>query len=239
MKEEKFNHEPMECCGEKHLIYGSDDCCDAKKIVIKIPFGRKNINDMKDFFMLKILSDHEGDGITGYELGKLPDMTRGSVIRKMEELKEQGLLRSEEEYSDGKTKKKYFITEEGKRQFETLWGTFQETFSFLGDDVPFEHFIKPIFQRHIHGHEVHFIHDIDQLETKEEVKDYLVSMRHKLNIVQKRLQPRLEKLHKARAALDEAIEKVDHLSEFSQQEVKKILSEIRDTYQDVWDYRPE
>ena len=198
---------------------------------------------MKDFFMLKILSDHEGDGITGYDLGKFPNMDRGSVIGKMEELEKQGLLRKEEEESDGKKKVKFFITDKGKEQFETLWDTFQETFSFLGDDVPFEHFVKPMFHkkiiRHGRSHRSPFMHDISKLETKDEVKDYLASMRHRLNIVQKRIQPRLERLQKAREALNEAISKVDQLGEFSQEEVKKIIDEIRVTYKDVWDNHPE
>ena len=74
--------------------------------------------------------------------------------------------------------------------------------------------------------------------TKEEVKDYLVSIRHRLNIVQKRLQPRLERIQKARMALDEAISKIDELSVFSKEEVQKIIEEIRETYKDVWDHHP-
>ena len=80
------------------------------------------------------------------------------------------------------------------------------------------------------------MHDISDLETKDEVMDYLASLRHRLNIVQKRLQPRLERLHKARSALDEAISKVEALTEFSKEEVQKIVDDIRKDYKDVWDH---
>jgi DNA-binding PadR family transcriptional regulator len=241
-------HDTNDCCREKHVIRMSNDCCEGeshKKLIFKLPFGRKGIKDMKDFFMLKIVSDANGEGITGYDLGKLPDMTRGSVMRKLDELKDQGLLRSEEE-SDGKVKKKkYFVTDKGKEQYEKLWEVFQETFSFLGDEIPIENFEKSVMRKHIvrkrdphHPGRIRLKHDLGKLESKEEVKDYLASLRHRLNIVQKRLKPRLERLQKAREALNDAIAKVEDLAEFSKEQVEKIVDEIRNTYKDVWEHHP-
>ena len=237
--DEKHIHGPEGCREgtriEKRIIHGSEECCgDGEKVIIKLPFGRKNLGAMKDFTMLKMINEMEG--ITGYDLGKLPDMPHGSVMRKLDELKQQGLLRSEEEESDGKKKVKYFITEEGKKHFDKLQSTFQETFSFLGDDMPFEHFGGPIIRKHVRKHK-HF--DVTTLETKQEVNDYLASMRHRLNMVKKRLQPRLDRVEKAYTAVDEAKSKIEKLAEFSKEEVKKIIDEIRDTYKDVWIHHPE
>ena len=46
-------------------------------------------------------------------------------------------------------------------------------------------------------------------------------------MVKKRIEPRLERIKKARVALDEAISKVDSLSEFSKDKVKEILDDFR------------
>ena len=58
-------------------------------------------------------------------------------------------------------------------------------------------------------------------------------------MAKKRLKPRLERIDKAKEALDGAIAKVEALTEFSKEEVKKIIDEIRESYKDVWDHHTE
>ncbi len=86
---------------------------------------KKTYHEVRNMIFLLTING-EKEGITGYQLQDIYDFPRGNILRGLAKLEELGAIEAKEEVVNGRTQKKYIITEQGKEYLKKLASEWSE-----------------------------------------------------------------------------------------------------------------
>ena len=185
-----------------------------------MPLGRKGFSEMKTLFILSLISEYP-EGITVYLLHKKYKLSRGMLISTLEDLENEGYLKTREDEVKGRSQKYYIIIEKGMEYLIKLKSRWANRFARMSEMAPPEHFGKPF----LHDFERLLIAPIQDWDSKEDAIDYLGGIRSWIKSMIRRIENRKSHLEIRKSHINYLIEKIKELNEWNLDEIKKLLRE--------------
>lgn len=203
-----------------------------------MPFGppmglnKSMFTELREIIILWVISE-EKKGITGYKIEQLHKIPHSNVVRILNNLKENGYIKTTEETVKGRTQKLCSITENGVNHLKDLRGKWAEKIEFLSDIVPPERFPSRFF-RGFPSHMPHSPHPsklpdffknfADGLKTKESAIDFLTVLEIRFKYAKKRMQKRMGYLDDAMDGAKETIEQIKKMKDYNPEELRKLIT---------------
>ncbi|MBD3189574.1 MAG: winged helix DNA-binding protein [Candidatus Heimdallarchaeota archaeon] len=188
----------------------------------RMPFGREMIKELRELVFLWTIAE-ESEGITGYDLQKNYQAKQTNVYRTLNEMTEAGYITFKETTVKGRAQKLYSISPKGQKYLNYLRRKWTTRISFLTDVVPPEGRFFPPRQKH---RQKHILHEIDQLETQDQLLDYLDTLHKHYQRRIKRLEKHSQNIQKIMQELENVIGEITQLSDFSQEKAKTIIKKM-------------
>lgn len=185
-----------------------------------LPIGRESYQEIRDYLLLLIISEHS-EGITGYQLQEKYHLTRGIIVRTLQELEERGYLHSNEEIIEGRPNKFYFITIEGRKFLEDLklkWATIFGTLAEINPDKGMEHMLK---------------RNIKEFESIEDARDFFISLRDWQKEMLIVIEKRTEKFKTATNRLDVIISEINKMESLNRKKIQEMVDETAKRIKEV------
>ncbi|MFW9902716.1 MAG: MarR family transcriptional regulator [Candidatus Thorarchaeota archaeon] len=192
-------------------------------VIPPFPLSRGAFRDLKNFFILTMLADHE-EGITGYQIQEKYKIPRSNVIRILRKLEEKNFVDTIESIVDGRAQKKYRITPEGKKHLDELKENWASKFAFFSELAPPEKYGHPFARPRLYRR---MLAEIDDFQSKEDALDYFQGYRSSIKKRIKRTQTRLDVLTSAKTEIDTIVQKIEESDELKKDELKELLEKIK------------
>ncbi len=106
---------------------------------LPLVLSKEAFNELKHLIILVILAD-KPDGLTGYSLQKMYNLSRTSVLRLLENLEKLGYVDTTVDIVKGRSHKSYILTEKGKKYLEELKKKWARQLAFLSEIAPPEEY---------------------------------------------------------------------------------------------------
>jgi DNA-binding PadR family transcriptional regulator len=187
------------------------------------PLSRGAFRDLKNFFILTMLADHE-EGITGYQIQEKYKIPRSNVIRILRKLEEKNFVDTIESVVDGRAQKKYRITPEGKKHLDELKEKWASKFAFFSELAPPEKYGHPFARPRLYRR---MVAEIDDFQSKEDALDYFQGYRSSVKKRIMKSQKRLDMLTSAKTEVDTIVQKIEESDELKKDELKELLEKIK------------
>lgn len=184
-----------------------------------MPFGPNMIKEMSQLVFLWNISEAE-DGITGYELQKNYNAKQTNVYRILKEMEDEGHLSSEETIVNGRAQKLYKITDKGKERLKELRESWTNKVAFLTDIIPPEK--RPIPPFHLQTNQ-RALEIIRQIETKEEMLEYLQEYKDHFDRRKKHLEKRLINTESNIKIIEEIVEEIEKMEKYDPKLVEQLI----------------
>lgn len=193
-------------------------------------FGPSMLKEMNHLIFLWAISD-EKNGITGYNLQKIfdadtdenedkPNQPNTTIYRTLKHLEKNNFLEIEQKIVNGRAQKVYRITPLGLEKLKKLKENWTNIISFL---VPPEGLSFP-FMRHVRH--PHFLHHLNEIETKQDAVDFFVNIKNMLENMENKMESRLEHIKNAKNILADSISTLENSNNFNPNDFKGVVLEI-------------
>lgn len=192
-------------------------------VIPPFPLSRGAFRDLKNFFILTMLADHE-EGITGYQIQEKYKIPRSNVIRILRKLEEKNFVETVESVVDGRAQKNYRITKEGKKHLDELKENWASKFAFFSELAPPEKYGHPFARPRLYRR---MVAEIDGFQSKEDALDYFQGYRSSVKKRIKKTQKRLDMLTSAKSEVDTIVQKIEESDELKKDELKELLEKIK------------
>jgi len=186
-----------------------------------MPIGREGFNEMKILFLLTIVAEYK-EGITIYQLNSKFNFSRGMLLNTFDSLEKEGYLKTEKDEVKGREQKYYRITDAGRKYLDELRNRWANHFAIMSEMAPPEHFGEKFLHK---GFKRLLLGRFEELESKQEMLDYLKRLSAWINSMLHRLDERKNHLEIKHQKLAELTEKLNTIDKWDKQEFKSLIKE--------------
>ena len=177
-----------------------------------LPVSRESFQEIRDFIMLLIISEYP-NGITGYQLQDKYNLSRGTLIRTLQELEDKKYLKSKEEIVEGRANKFYIITELGRKFLEELKLKWANLFSMMSEITPSK------------GLRLVLLEKIKEFESKDDAIDFFRGLRSWMKGMLQRIERKIENFKGSKADLDRIIGEIEKMDTLSKDKIIEMVED--------------
>lgn len=186
-----------------------------------MPITIEAFNELKHFFVLTILAEYPS-GITGYRLQQRFNFPRGSMLRVLDDLVEQGHASTQETVEDGRNQKLFTLSEAGKEHLERLKEKWAVQLAMLSEIAPPDKYANPFSRHRI---EEGISRRIDRCKDKEQAIDVLRGYRSFVKEMLDRHERRVKKFGATLDTLNTIIDAIEAMPVFDKDKAMAIIDQ--------------
>jgi len=197
-------------------------------IVPPLPIRFQSFKEIRYLFLLWIIKDNQ-KGISGSEIQEMYNIPRGTLLRILEDLENNGYIISKQKTTKGKSLKLYYITKKGEDYLDKLREKWAERFTFMADATNFT-IINPPIRQKIPLHT--YLFEINKFNSKEDALKFLEELKEFSENIMYRLKDRIENTKFLINQIDLLIENIKNMSEYNKEKLRQILINVKRRYED-------